>query len=91
MSRNLAVVSPATEQAAPTSTPAPRTIDPHHVGTLPEWCGFLGLPRHSLKREGRLGRLKVFKRSGRLWTTGEAVLDWLRGGEVRRRPQPDAD
>jgi hypothetical protein len=83
---NGAVLTPPTaEQAPPPSPPALRPIDPTAVGTLPAWSAHLGLPKHCLKREARLKRLVVYKRAGRLWTDGVAILAWLRGGEVKRR------
>jgi hypothetical protein len=45
----------------------------------------LGLPKTTLGREIRLGRLRVSKRAGRYFLLGEWLLDWLRGGEVSRR------
>jgi hypothetical protein len=87
-SQKLAVLTPPPAQAPPAAL---RSIDPRHVGTLPEWGGFLGLPRHCLKREARLGRLKVYKRAGKLWTTGAAVVDWLHRGEVKRPVATNTD
>ena len=72
--------------AAPTP-PAPRVVGPGMLGTLGQWGSFLGLPRHCLKREARLGRLTTFRRAGQLWTDGESVLAWLRSGRVRRAAQ----
>ena len=69
---------------------APRAIDPDQIGTLSEWGTCLNLPKHCLKREARLGRLVVYKRAGRLWTDGEAILAWLRSGRVRRAPRQSA-
>jgi hypothetical protein len=47
----------------------------------------LGLPRSTLRREIRLGRLAVVKRSGRYFILGRQLLDWLEAGEVTRRPR----
>jgi hypothetical protein len=82
-SRNGAVLTPpATQPALP---PSPRVIPDDAVFQLGELQAVLCLPRHTLKREARLGRLRVSKRAGRLWTTGAWVREWLEGGEVRRR------
>jgi hypothetical protein len=45
----------------------------------------LGLAKSTLRREVRLGRLRVSKRGGRYFVLGAWVLEWLRGGELRRR------
>jgi hypothetical protein len=45
----------------------------------------LGLKRDTLRREVRLGRLRVAKRAGRYYVLGAWLLQWLEGGEVRRR------
>ncbi len=68
------------------AAPAPgRMIDPHAVYRLDELRTLLGLPMTCLRREVRLGRLRVSRRSGRYWTTGAWVHEWLAGGEVRPR------
>ena len=79
-----ALTPPPAQQAPPATATALRPLDPQAVGTLAAWGQYLGLPRHCLKREARLGRLVVYKRAGKLWTDGVAVLAWLHGGEVRR-------
>ena len=93
MPRKLAVLTPPPAPTTAITGPAPsalRTLDPHAVGTLATWGEYLNLPKHCLKREARLGRLAVYRRAGRLWTDGEAVLAWLRGGQVRRRQPAEA-
>jgi hypothetical protein len=62
-----------------------RIVHPDAVHTLGEWQVLLGLPRNTLKREARLGRLRVSKRAGRLWSLGVWVVDWIVAGEVKRR------
>ena len=85
-------LSVLTPPAAPLATPpALRSIDPRQIGTLPEWGAFLGVAKHCLKREARLGRLVTYRRAGKLWTDGAAVLAWLHGGEVKRRPSGDQE
>jgi hypothetical protein len=75
---------PDTPPARPPA-PAVRSIPDDAVFQLGELQLVLGLARHTLKREARLGRLRVSKRAGRLWTTGLWVREWLEAGEVRRR------
>jgi hypothetical protein len=62
-----------------------RLIPDDAVHTLPEWTSILGLPKHTLKREGRLKRLRVSKRAGKLWALGRWVREWIANGEVRRQ------
>jgi hypothetical protein len=50
----------------------------------------LGLPKTTLHREVRLGRLRVSKRAGRYFLLGEWLLEWLRNGEVHRGRAKDA-
>jgi hypothetical protein len=50
----------------------------------------LGLKKDTLRREVRLGRLRVAKRAGRYYVLGNWLLEWLEGGEVRRR-RPTAE
>jgi hypothetical protein len=47
----------------------------------------LGLAKDTLGREIRLGRLRASKRGGRYYILGEWLLDWIRQGEVVRRPR----
>ncbi len=44
----------------------------------------LGLPKSTLPREIRLGRLRVAKRAGRYFILGAWLLEWLRAGELRK-------
>jgi hypothetical protein len=45
----------------------------------------LGLTASTLRREVREGRLRRIKRAGRNFFLGEYLLEWLRGGEVKRK------
>jgi hypothetical protein len=63
----------------------PRVIDPRSVWYLAELQALLRLPGSCLKREVRLGRLRVAKRSGRYLTTGEWVWNWIISGEIKTR------
>jgi hypothetical protein len=59
-------------------------VHPRAVYTLPSAQRALGLPKTTLHREVRLGRLRVAKRAGRYFLLGEWLLEWLRAGEVSR-------
>jgi hypothetical protein len=74
----------------PPARPPVRVVPPDAVFALGELQAVLGLPRHTLKREARLGRLRVAKRAGRLWCLGCWVREWLERGEVRRAPSAAA-
>jgi hypothetical protein len=78
---------PADTATAPSSPPSPRIIHPDALHTLGEWQLLLGLPKNTLKREARLGRLRTSRRSGKLWSLGSWVREWIEGGVVRR-PAP---
>jgi hypothetical protein len=45
----------------------------------------LGLSKNTLRREVRLGRLRMSKRAGRNYFLGEWLLEWIRAGEIKRR------
>jgi hypothetical protein len=60
-------------------------IDPNGVYSLDGAQRALGLTRTTLRREVRMGRLRVAKRAGRYFIVGEWLLDWLREGEVGRQ------
>lgn len=62
-----------------------RVIPPDAVFRLEELRALMGLPLTCLRREARLGRLRVSRRSGRYWTTGQWVREWIEAGEVRPR------
>jgi hypothetical protein len=59
-------------------------IHPDAVYSLESARAALGLARATLRREVRLGRLRVSKRAGRYYLLGAWLLEWLRAGEVRR-------
>ena len=48
----------------------------------------LGLARATLRREIRLGRLRVSKRAGRYYILGCWLLQWLQAGEIVHDPSP---
>ena len=64
--------------------PAGRLIEPTAVYRLAELTALLGLKASSLSREVRERRLRVHKRCGIYFFTGADVLDWIRGGDVKR-------
>jgi hypothetical protein len=68
----------------PPVPPSIRTISADAIFSLAELRTILALPRHTLAREARLGRLRTSRRASRLWTTGAWVHEWVRDGEVRR-------
>jgi Helix-turn-helix domain len=76
----------------PAAHPAPLVIEPNGVYQPDYVRATLQLTATTLRREIRLGRLKVCKRGGRYFFLGEQLLAWLRGGEVCRAgpssPQP---
>ena len=74
----------ATESDTPSITP-PAIIAENAVFTVAQVRAMLGLRQSSLRREIREGRLAVNKRCGKYFFLGEQLLDWLRGGEIRRQ------
>lgn len=70
-----------------TTMKRPHRIDPTAVYDPTVVREILGLTKTTLSREIRQGRLRVTKRAGRYYFLGEWLLEWLRGGEVRR-PNP---
>jgi hypothetical protein len=65
----------------PPSPPTFLVIPDDAIFTMRTLRATLGI-RVSLKYEIRRGRLKVYKRCGKYFTTGIEVKDWLRRGEV---------
>jgi hypothetical protein len=64
---------------------APHIVYANAVYGTEELRQALGLKRSTLRREVRLGRLRVLKRGGKHFFLGEHVLNWLRDGEVSRK------
>jgi len=90
MARKLAAPSPPSPQT-PAAPPPTRVIHDSAVHPLSEWGQILGLPKHCLKREARLGRLRVAKRAGRLWAVGSWIIEWIMNGEIHRRKRSGTD
>jgi hypothetical protein len=70
---------------ARSSTSIFHEIVPGAVYSLAAAREALGLKKETLPREARLGRLRVTKRAGRYYVLGAWLIEWLEGGEVRRR------
>jgi hypothetical protein len=70
--------------AAAAAPPPVRVIPADAVFQLGELQAVLGLSKHTLRREVRLGRLRVSKRAGRYWIVGRWVHQWLDEGEATR-------
>jgi hypothetical protein len=66
-------------------------IDPNAVYTLESARACLGLANATLRREIRLGRLRVSKRAGRYFLLGDWLLAWLREGEIPRGRRSGGD
>jgi hypothetical protein len=65
------------------------TLHPRTIYSLESARAALGLAQATLRREIRLGRLRVSKRAGRYFILGAWLLEWLEAGEVRRKPAAD--
>jgi len=59
-------------------TPEPHVVHPRAVYSIPAAQSALGLPKTTLRREIRLGRLRVSKRAGRYYLLGEWLPAWAR-------------
>jgi hypothetical protein len=68
----------------PAPTP-PVVIHPTGVYQVAHVRAMLGLRQSSLRREIREGRLRVNKRCAKYFFLGQQLLDWLAGGEMKRR------
>jgi hypothetical protein len=80
------VTNNGNEQGAPQPIPGPRVIDPNAVASVDGWTAFLGLSPTCLRREARLGRLRVSRRGGKYFVRGQWLIDWLeRGAATKRR------
>jgi hypothetical protein len=84
MSRNNGTLEARPPSAVEAVPPPPRTIDDNALHPVSEWTRILNLPANCLKREARLGRLRVSKRAGKLWCLGAWIKEWVASGEVRR-------
>ena len=74
--------------ASPLSqTEAPHIIHPAAVYTVDDLRRNLGLKASSVRREVRLGRLRMAKRCGRYYCLGRWVREWIESGEVKKTPR----
>src|SRR5262245_5481886 len=79
-----------TDQATPAAPPRPGPlvrIDPLDVFDVGGAQAALKLTRSTIRREVKLGRLRISKRAGRHYILGRWLLEWLAEGEVPR-PRP---
>jgi hypothetical protein len=67
--------------------PGTHVIEPNAVYTLETARQAFGLKKSCLSREVRAGRLRVSKRAGRYFIFGRWLLEWLKAGEVVRKPK----
>lgn len=67
-----------------------RSIPDSAVLKLDELREILGLPKTSLRREARSGRLVVSRRCGCYWTRGDWIREWLAGGVVASKAKRES-
>lgn len=73
-----------------TRTPAaPHVIQPTAVYTTDQLREALRLKAETLRREVRLGRIRVSRRAGRYYFLGEWVLAWIASGAVDSSTRPN--
>jgi hypothetical protein len=81
----------ATEKTPPLLAPpslrtdAPHVIHADGVYTVEDLRRVFGLKASSVRREVRLGRLRIAKRCGRYYCLGQWVRQWIENGELKRR------
>jgi hypothetical protein len=62
---------------------AAHVVYPGAVYTVEDLRRIFGLKASSVRREVRLGRLRIAKRCGRYYCLGQWVLEWLGDGELK--------
>ena len=72
-----------------TSTGNVHVIAPAGVYFLPDILRTLRLQRSAVRREVRLGRLKIARRGGRYVCLGQWLIEWIETGVVQPQP-PDS-
>jgi hypothetical protein len=77
-------VAPSSD--APRAERAPPIVDPRAV-YFREHLRPFGLEIRGIRRERRLGRLRIGRRCGRIYILGEWLIEWLRAGEDVRQPR----
>src|SRR5262245_56152451 len=71
--------------SAPLYIDLPHVIHPAAVYFVENLRHIFKLSGSSVRREVRLGRLRIAKRCGRYFCLGKWVLQWIEEGELRRR------
>ena len=77
-------------KAVPLLAPAPLRTEESHVihadgvYTVEDLRRVFGLKASSVRREVRLGRLRMSKRCGRYYCLGRWVSQWIEDGELKR-------
>jgi hypothetical protein len=66
---------------------AVHAIEPTGIYFPDQFRSIFRLKQTTLRREVSKGRLRIARRAGRYYLLGEWILEWLRGGELRR-PTP---
>jgi Helix-turn-helix domain len=80
---------PRRKRPTPKTPPAP--AGPPHVihetaaYSVAQAQAALNLTASTVRRELREGRLRVSKRAGRYFILGKWLIQWIEGGEIRRR------
>lgn len=77
--------------SAPVDSPAnqPIVVQPNAVFRKAGLMAVSGMPASGINREVRLGRLRVGRRGGKLYSLGCWVLEWLQAGELKSpKPKP---
>jgi hypothetical protein len=67
------------------ATGVQHVIHRHAVYSLETARAALGLAKATLKREIRIGRLRVARRAGKYFILGAWLLEWLETGEIPRK------
>lgn len=63
----------------------PHVIVPNAVYGVSEAQAALRLKKSTIRREVKAGRLRVSKRAGRYFILGQWLIEWIEGGELRRK------
>jgi hypothetical protein len=61
-------------------------VEPTAVYFVDTFKALFRLRTSTVRREVRAGRLRIAKRAGRYYLLGEWILEWLREGELPRKP-----
>ncbi len=82
---------PASDNGTEPIEPVPHVIAANAIYSVCSASRALGLPKSSLPREIRQGRLRVAKRAGRYFILGQWLQEWLEGGERRREEKSGSE